>query len=291
MRSWGSAMLAALLGLVAGCVSLEEGTVERLRLAEAERGSPFTRALTQEYRELAIFEADERGDGARAERFAQKGLVAAEGGLVLPDQAPRTGEPAALGDTPGAGRERLMRVFAEGARHAQPGLAARAQARLDCWIAAFKDGAEAAREAGCRDQFHAALGRMEAVLGAEASQVNGVPDWGAKSGLDAFVVFFPNGGSRLDRAGRRVVEQSVITADKLGATGFTVYGYADRVGDRAANEALSRRRAEAVRTELLRLGVRPETVRAVAAGEAAPALPTADGVSEPANRRAEILIR
>lgn len=289
MRFRGCVLSAALLGLAAGCAQLDGGSVERLRLAEAGRGSPFAQALAKEYRELATFEAEQEGDQARADYFARKGLIAADGGLVLPDSAPKTAAPAPAEGSPGAGRERLMRVFAEGARHGQPGLAAQAQAGLDCWIAAVKEGAEAAREAGCRDRFQAALGRIEAAL--DAGSANGVADWGAMSGLDAFVVFFPTGSSQLDRAARRVVEQSAITADKLGAAGFTVYGYADRVGDPAANEALSRRRAEAVRAELLRLGARPETVRVVPAGEAGPALPTADGVSEPANRRAEILIR
>lgn len=294
MGRWESVMLAGWLGLLVGCAPLAgQDNVERLRLTEPREGSPFTRALAQEYRELALFEADERGDRARAERFARKGLVAADGGLVLPDPVAGNDASATDGTALRSSRGRLMRVFAEGARRGQPTLAAQAQARLDCWIAEQGQPLPRDQAPGCRDQFHAALGQIEAVLQAEGGMLapGAGPLDGVDAGLDAFVVFFPLGGAALNTAGRRIVEQSVVTAEKLGATGFTVYGYADRVGDRAANQALSRRRADAVRAELVRLGAQPETIRVVAVGEAGPTLSTADGVPEPANRRAEIAIR
>ena len=46
-----------------------------------------------------------------------------------------------------------------------------------------------------------------------------------------------------------------------------------------------------VRTALIRLGIAPENIVAAGRGKREPAVPTADGVAEPRNRRVEILVR
>ena len=69
-----------------------------------------------------------------------------------------------------------------------------------------------------------------------------------------------------------------------GATRISLVGNADRAGSPAYNEELSRRRADAVRAELERLGVPGSVIMVTAEGENAPIVPTADGVREPRNR-------
>jgi OOP family OmpA-OmpF porin len=46
-----------------------------------------------------------------------------------------------------------------------------------------------------------------------------------------------------------------------------------------------------MRAALIGRGLAPENVRAISRGKRAPAVPTADGVAEPRNRRVEILVR
>ena len=55
--------------------------------------------------------------------------------------------------------------------------------------------------------------------------------------------------------------------------------------------ALSLRRANAVRDELVREGVAASDISIVALGESHPMVPTADGVREAQNRRVEIVLR
>src|SRR5262245_27321282 len=43
------------LGVLAACTS----DIQRIRTTEPSGGTPFTQALTKEYRDLAVFEADE----------------------------------------------------------------------------------------------------------------------------------------------------------------------------------------------------------------------------------------
>jgi outer membrane protein OmpA-like peptidoglycan-associated protein len=62
-------------------------------------------------------------------------------------------------------------------------------------------------------------------------------------------------------------------------------------GTAAYNQKLSVRRADAVKAELVRLGVPAASITAIGRGESNPLVPTADGVREPQNRRVEIQIQ
>lgn len=57
------------------------------------------------------------------------------------------------------------------------------------------------------------------------------------------------------------------------------------------NQTLSRRRAETVAAELVRLGVAREDIVITALGESQPLVPTGPNVREPQNRRVEIILR
>ncbi|MEQ9124428.1 MAG: OmpA family protein, partial [Alphaproteobacteria bacterium] len=68
----------------------------------------------------------------------------------------------------------------------------------------------------------------------------------------------------------------------------TVTGHADRSGSNEYNQALSSRRAAAVTATITDLGLRPADLQNLdvdAKGESDPAVATADGVREQANRR------
>jgi outer membrane protein OmpA-like peptidoglycan-associated protein len=70
-----------------------------------------------------------------------------------------------------------------------------------------------------------------------------------------------------------------------------VIGHTDRTGELAYNDALSLQRAEALRARLIELGGDPTRIAIAGRGEREPLIPTADGVAEPRNRRAELSVR
>lgn len=70
-----------------------------------------------------------------------------------------------------------------------------------------------------------------------------------------------------------------------------VTGHTDTSGSAAFNQALGQRRAEAVREDLIEIGVDPQTITTRSLGESQPAIETGDGVREPKNRRVEINVR
>jgi outer membrane protein OmpA-like peptidoglycan-associated protein len=72
---------------------------------------------------------------------------------------------------------------------------------------------------------------------------------------------------------------------------IVIIGHTDRVGAVPYNDALSLRRAERCREELLKLGIPKVRISVAGRGEREPEVPTADEVPEPRNRRVEISVR
>jgi OOP family OmpA-OmpF porin len=67
--------------------------------------------------------------------------------------------------------------------------------------------------------------------------------------------------------------------------GITVAGHADRAGPEEYNMQLSERRSNTVAAELVAAGIPAQVIATEWFGETQPAVPTADGVPEQANRR------
>jgi OOP family OmpA-OmpF porin len=107
----------------------------------------------------------------------------------------------------------------------------------------------------------------------------------------AHVVFFDKGGLVIDAKGIAAIRQAALEAKKPGVKAIEVTGHTDRAGSDQTNNALSLRRARAVRDRLIREGVPAALISARGVGEAKPFMQTEDGVGQPENRRAEILIR
>lgn len=106
-----------------------------------------------------------------------------------------------------------------------------------------------------------------------------------------FLVYFDWDRWDLDDAGRSVVRNAAeaSTGPRTKMIGST--GHSDRSGPVPYNLTLSKRRAEAVKAELLRLGVPVEAMSVQWKGETTPMMQTADGVREPSNRRVEIILK
>src|SRR4051795_9531327 len=97
-------------------------------------------------------------------------------------------------------------------------------------------------------------------------------------------VFFAWNRAELPPEGRKVVEEAAQSFLRTGSARISLAGSADRTGSSAYNKKLSGRRGDAVRPELVRLGVRADAITVRAEGENAPLVATAAGVREPLNR-------
>lgn len=105
-----------------------------------------------------------------------------------------------------------------------------------------------------------------------------------------FIVFFDFDKATLTEAARSVVVSAAAVAKENQSARLQVNGYTDTSGTREYNLALSRRRAEAVRAELIANGVAESRISIAAFGKENLRVQTADGVREPQNRRVEVSI-
>jgi OOP family OmpA-OmpF porin len=106
----------------------------------------------------------------------------------------------------------------------------------------------------------------------------------------SYLVFFDFDSSRLTPEAKQIVASAAADALQGKTTRIDVTGHTDRSGSDRYNQALSVRRAESVRRELVADGVADSLIVTRGVGESDPLVPTADGVREPQNRRVEIVL-
>ena len=270
---------------------------DRLRQTETD-GASFTQSLAREYRDLSVFEADEMVDWESADYFAGKGLAAAAGSEVPPETVGERRLSDAEADELASARGRLVALLDANARTKAPADAAIAQARFDCWIEQQEEGHQSEDIARCRDEFFGALERLDSIMAAAPSavpepaaapapQAAAVPPPQVRP--QAYILFFDLNSEEISAEAVAVIDEALAAARAAGYTEFSVTGHTDRAGAADYNLALSLRRADAVRAAMAARGADPDGIFVAGRGEAEPAMPTADGVRDQANRRVEII--
>jgi OOP family OmpA-OmpF porin len=204
---------------------------------------------------------------------------------------------------------RLRKAYDRGGRTLAPEVAATAQVKYDCWIEAAEGtnpdiglmSHSSWREKDverCRGEFEDAMSKLEAVTyfrltefrKPESSPPAPMAAPQVAAAPETFIVYFAWDDDAVDAAGNRVIDDAVAVADQHGITDFSITGHADRSGPEDYNLNLSLRRANNVKAQLIARGVKEGGISVAGRGEAEPAVPTDDGVREPANRRVEIIL-
>jgi OmpA-OmpF porin, OOP family len=72
---------------------------------------------------------------------------------------------------------------------------------------------------------------------------------------------------------------------------IVVVGHTDAVGSDQYNDALARKRADAVSALLVARGVAASDIVAIGRGKRDLLVPTPSGIAEPRNRRVEVVVR
>ena len=106
-----------------------------------------------------------------------------------------------------------------------------------------------------------------------------------------FTLYFVEGKDEFTDESKKIVDSVFAEIAKRPVADVMVIGHTDTVGSDAANDALSRQRAEVVRNAFVARGLAVDKVVTVGRGKRELAVPTGDGVAEPRNRRVEILVR
>ena len=268
------------LGFVAACTT----DLDKSRTVEPTGGSAFTKALTKEYKDLAAFEADEMYDWRDAGFYARKALASANGDNVGPQDPAERDLPQDVLPEINSTRQRLLTALDGGARQNKPEIAARAQARFDCWLEQKEENFQNDHISACRDELLAALAELEAQPAAPAPAP-------APAAPQVYLVLFDFDKSNINPAGQAVINRVVADFSANKAKSISITGYTDRAGTDAYNLKLSQQRADAARSALIAAGVPADAIVTAWKGEAENAVPTADGVKEQANRRDELIVQ
>ena len=107
----------------------------------------------------------------------------------------------------------------------------------------------------------------------------------------SFTLYFVEGSDELTEESKRALEDVFADLRQRAVPDVQVVGHTDAVGTDAFNDALARKRADAVKTMLVGRGVRAEDIVAIGRGKRELLVPTPDGIAEPRNRRVEIVVR
>ena len=107
----------------------------------------------------------------------------------------------------------------------------------------------------------------------------------------SFYLYFLRDTDEFAPESKALVNQIFAEIARRPAPEIVIIGHTDRVGNAPYNDALSLRRAERCRDELIKLGIPKVRISVAGRGEREPEVPTADEVAEPRNRRVEISVR
>lgn len=265
-------------------------------------GSAFNQRLTQEYKTLAQFEADDMQDFIDAGHFAEKGIKASRNQPTQPDKVWSREIPKPHVVELTTARTELMEVFGNDVQGRYPVEAAMAQAKFDCWLEQQEENYQPLHIAACRDGFKSAMLSIDSKEQARLSSENQTADRSraadrpmaaaADEGEPVAVVYFDFDEATIKGGEMNKIER--IAADlKTRKDGYAIVatGHADRSGDYEYNKTLSVKRADAVKDALIERGVQPSVIVINGKGEMDPQHPTGDGVREPDNRRVKVNIR
>ena len=106
-----------------------------------------------------------------------------------------------------------------------------------------------------------------------------------------FILYFEKNSDTLTPDSINELPQILKTISARNSVDVAVIGHADTVGSQEYNMKLSIRRAEAVSRLLIGKGVNPSFLAVSSHGKENPLIKTGDNVSEPRNRRVEVVVR
>lgn len=101
-------------------------------------------------------------------------------------------------------------------------------------------------------------------------------------------ILFETGKADLKTQAKSDLAEMAGIMKKYPENVLTVQGYTDSTGSAAVNEALSQRRAEAVKSQLVKNGMPAQTITAVGMGPANPVGDNSTSIGRQANRRVEV---
>ncbi len=258
--------------------SLDKSMTYQDILDQDINSTDYTKWLAKDYKALAVFEYVNMYDYESGDHFANKSMNAGRGIVVAPD-APSSREiDIRFQEEATMAYNIIMDSYKQGKDKTYPKEMARLQVSYECWLEQIEEGWQSEHILKCRDMFFEALANMK--------------------GLEFSVaVYFENDSFMITTAEAQKLT-AIVRNYQIRRQDIMIEGHTDARGTDAYNHGLSEERAEVVADYLSKAlassatGLSRDTViKTKGYGETHLAIPTADGVSEPRNRRAIVHFR
>lgn len=231
-----------LLMFLAACYGLE-------RVDELRKASPAPSAFHQELARLYLAFVDkelDKYDWDSAGYFAGKGLDAAHGEKILPEDPAQWSIPDYAAQELSSARVRVMAKLSPSFVRAQPHAAAQMLFYYDCWVEEQEEAWETSAIESCKQQVfrHFEESDPPVAMGGPLST--------------SYLFHFPEGKAALDGFASEELELMAQTLHEYdGYYSVLINGHADLAG----SAELSQRRADYVRKQLARGGVPDKRIR------------------------------
>ena len=269
----------------------------------------FTKHLMDSYTAKADFEAKEMHDWNSAKLYSEKALAAAKGKKIKPEEVIYWKIPKDKVKELQMAYENLMIVY-DNAVEKDPYHLAVAISSLDCWAEQQEENWQTWDIKRCKDDFlkamHQIYNKIEAA-NEETKIDEGRGTETIKSESNSKNISNSDSVSVVTKKEKEILQIIYFDFDKYNLTNvssnsinkfieeyknkidtFLVVGHTDTKGTNEYNLELSLKRAEAVKTILIRLGISSEKIKILGEGESKLLVQTKDETKHPANRRAEI---
>lgn len=106
-----------------------------------------------------------------------------------------------------------------------------------------------------------------------------------------FFLYNEKNSTELKSESQKLLPMIFEAIRKRKSVNISVVGHSDTAGNKVHNLKLSTRRAQAVTNMLIQKGVKKENIDTTSHGEENPLFETGDDVSDPRNRRVEVIVR
>ena len=269
----------------------------------------FTKHLMDSYKIKADFEAKKMHDWNSAKLYSEKALAAATGKKIKPEKVFYWKIPKDKVKELQMAYENLMIVY-DNAVEKDPYNLAVAISSLDCWAEQQEENWQTWDIERCKDDFlkamHQIYNKIEAINEEEKTDARGGEEI-IKSEANSKNISNSDSVSVVTKKEKEILQIIYFDFDKYNLTDvssnsikkfieeyknkidtFLVVGHTDTKGTKEYNLELSLKRAEAVKTILIRLGIISEKIKILGEGEDKLLIQTKDETKHPANRRAKI---
>ena len=265
--------------------------------------SNFQEYLYIEYKNRAIFEAEEMHDWNSAKLYSEKALRSLKSDLIYPEKNSNWKISLNKINEIKVAHTNLLSIYNE-AKIIDPKNLAIAISSLDCWSEQQEENWQTWDINNCKDSFlesmhkiYKNLAKNEKVEKENSKEKSYENDIEIESNATLVtedinsnilqIIYFDFDKSELSSISKKEIKKFLEKYENV-ISKFLIVGHTDTKGTKEYNYKLSIERANVVKNLLIDLGIKEENIKILGKGEIDLNIKTNDEVPHPANRRAEI---